>query len=359
MATAVGMDIGDRTCQVCVLDPAGEVSERTQVRTTQAGLHRYFSRLEHARVGMEVGTHSPWISKLVMELGHEVYVANARKLRAIYENDSKTDRTDAHLLAEIVQIKPSLLRPIQHRGEQARADVCLLRTRSILVRARTMLINHVRGSVKAVGSRLPACAGSTFHKQLEALPEQRRTTLEPVMKHLRDLTGLIRGYSQAAKEKCDEYPETQILRQVAGVGPITALAFVTTIEDPHRFPKGRKLASYLGLRPRLDESGESRKQLRITKAGDTFLRHLLVQSAQYILGPHGPDTDLKRWGLAIAERGGANAKKRAVVGVARKLAVLLLTLWKRSATYEPLRRAKCEEPAVADAEPTQASARVG
>jgi transposase len=338
---AIGMDIGDRHSDICVLDADGEVVQQTRIPTTRKAVRRFFETAEPGRVAIEVGTHSNWIREEIEAIGrHEVYVANARKLRAIWDNDSKTDRTDAYLLAEIVQLKPSLLRPIRHRSERARTDLKLVHARSAMVRVRTLLVNHVRGAVKAVGARLSSCGAEVFHKQIDAIPEELQFALAPLMKNIAEQTALIRGYDKAVEETAAKVPATPILTQVKGVGPLTALAFSSTVEDPSRFPVARKIGSYLGMRPRLDESGDSRKQLRITKAGDKYVRQLLVGSAQYILGPFGPDTDLRRWGLKLAERGGKNAKKRAVVAVARKLSVLLLTLWKTGGVYDPLRQAK-------------------
>jgi transposase len=134
-----------------------------------------------------------------------------------------------------------------------------------------------------------------------------------------------------------EYPETQLLRQVSGVGVLIALTFVLTVEDRDRFERSRDVGCYLGLRPKRSESGESKPQLRITKEGDIYLRKLLVQGAHCLMSRRAPDTDLKRWGSKLAERGGKNAKKRAVVAVARKLAVLLHRLWVTGEVYEPLR----------------------
>lgn len=127
---------------------------------------------------------------------------------------------------------------------------------------------------------------------------------------------------------------------MAGVGPVTALTYVLTIDDPARFRKSRAVGSYLGLACRRSQSGDKDPELRITKAGDPALRFLLVQAAHYILGPFGPDTDLKRWGLALATRGRKNARKRAVVAVARKLGVLLHRLWVTGTVYEPLRNSE-------------------
>ena len=333
-----GVDIGDRYCHICVLDGAGDVIEETRVRTTPMATERYFASKERMRVALEVGTHSPWLSSLIAELGHEVLVANARKLRMIYENDQKDDRVDAEMLARVARMDPKLLAPIQHRGEDARAMLAVIRSRDILVQARTKLVNHVRGSVKAFGGRMRSCSAGSFGKQASEIPEELTPALMPVMETIRELTQRVRDYDrridQAAK---DEVPETEALRQVGGVGALTSLAYVLTLENPGRFKNGRAVGSYFGLCPRRDKSGDADPQLRIAKTGDPYMRRLLVGSAHYILGPFGPDSDLRRWGLKLAERGGKNAKKRAAVAVARKLSVLLFRLWQTGEVYEPLR----------------------
>lgn len=337
----IGVDIGDKYCVITVKEADGEVAERTRIPTTKTGVKKYFSRQEPARVAMEVGTHSRWISEIVSGLGFEVFVANPRKLQVISKSDNKCDTFDSEILAECARTKSMLLFPIQHRGEQAQAALAPVRARGVLVTARTKLINHVRGVVKACGERLPKGSSESFHKLLEELPEARRQALEPLMRVLATLTEEIDGYERQIKEIADkQFPEVAILQQVPGVGPLTSLTFVATVETPNRFPETRKVGSFVGLRPRRDQSGAVDRQLPITKAGDSYLRQLLVSSAHYILGPFGPDTDLRRWGLKLATRGGKNAKKRAVVAVARKLAVLLLTLWKSGAKYEPLRQAE-------------------
>lgn len=336
----VGVDISDRSCEIAVLDAAGNDLETAKVATTEDAVRRFFRNLEPSRVAMEVGTHSPWMSRIVEELGHEVYVANARKLRAIWDSDFKSDRTDARLLAEIVLFRPALLRPIKHRGDAARLDLMLIRSRAALVKVRTSLINHIRGTVKAFGGRLTSSDAVQFHNRIDEVPEPLRELLDPVMKLLKETTAWIRGYEERIVKQLESDPEAARLLQVPNVGPITVLAYMNTIEDPNRFPNGRKVACYLGLVPRRDQSGEQDRQLRITKAGDRSLRALLVQCANSTLKPRSGDSDLKRWGLALAERGGKNAKKRAVVAVARKLSVLLLKLWRTGAKYEPFRGAR-------------------
>ena len=333
----IGLDLGDRTSRACVMDGEGKMNHEESLRTTSSALLRFFSGYRGARVALEVGTHSPWVSRLLQGLGLEVIVANARKVRLIGQNERKSDRMDAELLARLARVDPELLYPIQHRGAAAQADLALLHARDALVRNRTRLINHVRGAVKSLGERLPACSAPAFARRAAShLPEALRPALEPLLAEIARLTALIRAYDRNIDQLCTErYPQTARLRQVQGVGPLTALAFVLTLEDPRRFARSRKVGPYLGLVSRRHDSSDSRPQLRISKAGDEFLRRLLVGCSHYILGPFGVDCTLRRHGEAIAHKGGKNAKKRAVVAVARKLAVLLHRLWSSGAAYEP------------------------
>ncbi len=272
-------------------------------------------------------------------------MANARRLRLIAESASKSDRLDAETLARLGRLDPRLLAPITHRDADTQADLALIRARDALVRTRTLLVNHVRGAVKAVGGRLPACSTPSFPAKVAAhIPEALHDALAPVLETITALSRELRTYDERIDALAEaRYPETALLRAVPGVGALTALCFVLTLEDPARFRSSRAVGSYLGLRPRQADSGRRTPQLRITKAGDPLLRRLLVGSAHYLLGPFGPDTDLRRWGLTLAARGGTNAKKRAVVAVARKLAVLLHRLWLTGAVYEPLRAASRSE----------------
>jgi transposase len=272
------------------------------------------------------------------ECGHEVLVANARKLRLIYANKRKTDEIDAENLARLARLDPKLLYPVRHRGEDAQSHMALIRSRQALIGCRTQLVNHVRGAVKSFGARLPKCPARSFHnKAPEHIPETLRPALEPVLEQIASLTERIREYDRllVAISK-DHYPETELLCQVEGIGPLTALTFVLTLEDPYRFERSRSVGAYLGLVPATERSGERDPQRRISKEGDQMLRKLLVGSAHYILGPFGSDSDLRRHGEKIASRGSKNSKKRAAVAVARKLAVLLHRLWVTAEVYDPL-----------------------
>jgi transposase len=342
----IGVDLGDRYSQLCVVDAAGQEVATARVPTTPAALEQWFRRQPPARVALEAGTHSPWASRLLRDLGHWVVVANPRKLRLIYENARKDDRVDAEYLARVGRLDPTLLGGITHRGAAAQADLAVLQARDVLVRTRARLINHARGVVKATGGRLPACSAPAFPRRAAShIPALLAPGLAPVLAQITQVTSQIRAYDREIERLCAErYPETARLRQVRGVGPVIALAYVLVLEDPARFPTSRAVGPYLGLCPRRAQTGERDPQLHITRTGNRWLRCLLVQGAQYILGAQGEDCDLRRLGERLAAHGGKAAKKRAVIAVTRKLAVLLHRLWMSGAPYEPLRHHRGEVP---------------
>ena len=335
----IGLDVSDKYTHICVLDETGTVVVRDRIATKDPALRKWFAGRAPARVALEVGRHSAWMSRLLTELGHETIVANARKLRLVYESDNKNDEVDAESLARLARLDPALLHPVKHRRADTQAALAIVRSREVVVEMRTAAINSVRGQAKAFGGSMPSGRILGFHTLIDDVPEDLRDAVAPLLEAIGVLTEKIKHYDQVIDDLCTEvYPETEILRQVWGVGPITALTFVLTIEEPGRFRRSRDVGSYFGLRPRQDQSGETDKQLRITKAGDRLVRKYLVQCAHRILSDRGPDTDLRTWGLAIAARGGGRAKRRALVAVARKLAVLLHHLWVTGSVYEPLRK---------------------
>jgi transposase len=340
----IGIDLGDKTSRYCFINAEADIVAEGSLATGAAEFKKYFSSIAKSRIALEVGTHSAWVSTLLENCGHEVYVANPRKMESIHKNRRKNDKVDARTLARLVRSDPELLYPIRHRGTEARQDLVLLRARDSLVSARTKLVNSVRGLVKSVGGRVAQCSAESFHKTaVELLPEAIREALLPILDQIASLTEKIHGYdkrvSRIAKEK---HPRTVLLQQVKGVGDLTSLAFILTLENAELFAKSRDVGPYLGLVPRQDDSGDSSPQLRITKTGDQMLRRLLVSSAHYILGPFGEDCDLRRFGEKLAARGGKNAKKRAVVAVARKLGILLHRLWMNGEVYEPLYNANLQ-----------------
>jgi transposase len=260
-------------------------------------------------------------------------------VRLISQSSRKDDRLDARTLGRLARIDPALLSPVRHRSAQAQIHLTVIRARAALVSARTALVNAARGSTKSYGQRLRKCGTEQMNREMaKGLSQELRDALDPLLAEIESLNAGIAEYDRRIEQIAKEvHPEVALLRQVKGVGPLISLTFVLTLDDPQRFRRSRDVGCFLGLRPGRRNSGRSEPQLHISKEGDRYLRTLLVQGAHYILGPFGEDSDLRRWGLKLAERGGKNAKKRAVVAVARKLAVLLHKLWVSGEVYEPLR----------------------
>ena len=337
--TFIGVDLGDTKHAVCVTDKDGVVLEEFSLINDRDELLALAERFPEATVALEVGTHSPWISRLLLAGGMNVIVANARKLRAIYQNERKCDALDARMLAKLVRVDPDLLSPIQHGSEQAQKDLMIIKLRDTLVRQRVNIILSIRGLLKSIGLRAPACSSTSFCKRigdyLKNHPEAQEA-LRPCLPALEEVTSQIKTYEKRiARAASDHHPQAEKFQQIPAVGPITSLAFILTIEDPKRFEDPRDAGAWLGLVPRRDQSGDTDKQLPISKAGNPYLRRLLVQGAQYLLGHYGPDSALRRHGLKLAARGGKAAKKKAVIAVARKLAVMMVAMWKRGSSYEP------------------------
>ena len=345
----VGVDLGDQWSNYCILGLGGETLVEGQFRTRKQEVAEFFQALAMSRVVVEVGTHSAWVREIMAGFGHEVLVANPRLMEGSKRRRRKSDRIDAEKLARLGRMDPKSLHPIEHRSTEVREDLVILRARDALVKSRTELINSVRGQVKSMRGRVTGCSSVAFsQKAIAEIPEEVHETLQPLLRLIATLSEEIKTFDQRIEKlAAEKYMQTQLLRQVSGVGPVTALAFVLTLETPLRFARSGDVGPYLGLVPKQEDCGDIQPQLGISKAGDRMLRKLLVGSAHYILGPFGPDTDLRRFGMRLCERGGKNAKKRAAVAVARKLAVLLHRLWASGEVYEPLGHGSVTRPAQA------------
>jgi transposase len=335
----IGLDLGDRSSHYCILDEAGNVILEHSLPTTPKVIHQVFSKIPRSRIALETGTHSPWVSRQLTQLGHEVIVAHARNVRLIGESSRKDDQLDARTLARLARIDPDLLGPVRHRSAKAQIHLTVIRARAVLVSTRTALVNAARGLTKSYGERLKKCGTEQIYRESsKGLSQELRDVLDPLLRGIEALNERIAEYDHRIEQIAKEvHPEVALLKQVKGVGTLIAWTYVLTLDDPHRFRRSRDAGCFLGLRSGRRNSGKSEPQLHISKEGDRYLRTLLVQGAHYILGPFGQDSDLRRWGLKLAERGGKNAKKRAVIAVARKLAVLLHKLWVSGEVYEPLR----------------------
>src|SRR5205814_1219057 len=283
------LDLGDRSSHYCVLDESGGILVESKVSTSPHAMQGIFGSMPRSRIALETGTHSPWVSRLLSQLGHEVIVAHARNVRLIGKSRKKDDRLDAQTLARLARIDPELLCPVKHRSAKAQADLSLIRARAGLVRARTALVNTARGLAKSYGQRLRGCNVRNMNpEKAEALSPELQAALQPLLAGIEAVSEQIGEYNERIEKLAQQsYTEVKLLKQVKGVGTLIALTFLLTLEDPHRSGKSRDVGCYLGLQPGRRNSGQSEPQMHISKEGDPYLRTLLVLGAQHILGPFG------------------------------------------------------------------------
>ena len=351
ISAVAGVDIGDKRSYVRLVGLDGELIEEVQIPTRPAAIEKYFRSWPRLRVVLETGGHTNWMRRLIAGLGHEVLVADARQLRLISQSDAKNDRNDAYWLAELGRSNPDLLAPVAARDEHVEQHRSWLRGRETMVEARTKLVNSVRGIAKTHGIRFGQCGMMQWVARVWECPDVLRTILEPMARIIvelsREINELDRRIEKLGKE---QYPATQLLRSVDGVGPLTSLAYVLELNnDVGRVKRSRQMGAVVGCRPKQRDSGESSPELSITKAGNPMLRRLLVQSSQRIIGPFGLESDLRSWGLGLAARGKKRAKRRAVVAVARKLAVVLHAMWAKNKAWQPFPNGEPAETTVATA----------
>lgn len=332
----IGIDLGDRVSHYCVINDQGVVLEEGRMRTLQESVRRWAQAFSGARMVIEAGTHSAWMSRLLQELGHEVIVGNAREIAAL-RRTNKNDRRDAERLARYGRIDPALLAPIAHRSEELQLDLAVIKVRERLVSVRAVMINTVKGLMKSFGFHPPAGCPDVFAKRCpEVIGKQLLSIVQPLLEQIAALTLAIKASDCSVEEIAEQrYPETRLMRSIFGVGPLTALCFRLTVGDPGRFRRSRDAGCFVGLRPKQFQSGDRDPQLGISKVGSKYLRNLLVQCAHHVLGPFGKDSALRQWGLRLSERGGKNASKRAITAVARKLAVLMHRVWVTKKIYTP------------------------
>jgi len=338
--TVVGIDIGERHVNLCEIDSDDAVTE-TRLGNTPKKLREQFEGKAKRRIVLEAGAHTRWIAELLGELGHDVLVVDPRRTKLISGSLYKDDRVDAQTLAMLGRDAPTLLKTIPVRPLESQVVLTLVRARAGAVQGRTRIINAVRGLLKPYGyttTKDSRGAGFTAHI---------RATLDPILLRLVDsLLVLIDTFNAEIKRYDADIelvlprfaPDAVHVTSINGVGALTVLYFVALVGNPGRFEKTRDVGPYLGLCRRRQDSGDYRSELGITKAGDNLMRALLANCAAYILGPFGQDSDLRQWGLKKVGGGSRAEKKKAKIAVARKLAVLILTLWKTGRVYTPFRK---------------------
>lgn len=333
-----GIDVHSDYSRLFVIDEDGAEMLSARVPTTEPAMRQEFDGREPMKIVLESGTHASWLAKVLEDCGHEVIVAHARRIQLIAENHRKTDEIDAELLARLLRADLDLLTESYVRGEEAERVRTALKARKHLVECRTKLSNAIRGLVRKTGHRLKSCQVRKLPETLgnAELPKLLKQTLAPLAFTIHALNGWIAKLDRQLEEMAEEFEIVEVFTDIFGVGAQTALAYAATIEDPFRFRRSKQVGAYFGLAPSVRNSGnedsDDNNTGRITKSGDGLVRSLLVQSAHIMLQKGRPDSELRQFGKRIERKKG---KKKAVVALARKLSVVMHTLWVTGREYDP------------------------
>jgi transposase len=317
------LDVSKEETAFCVKDAAGKVLARGKVSTEPAALFEMLR--EHClcpeRIVLETGTMSGWLARDLGDLGLPVDVIDARQAHAVMKlQHNKTDAGDAELLAEIA--RTGFCRAVAIKSEVAQEVRVLLKARAHLVRQRRDTENAIRGLLGSLGLRFPKGAGKLAWRvrtALEARPDLQ-ATIEPLLCSVEALKRAIARLDETVTARAKAAPACRVLMSVPGVGPVTALAFAATIDEPERFAKSRTVGAYLGLTTRRFQFGEMDYSGHISKHGDAMVRSLLYEAANSMLTVVRKAHPLKDWARRIRRRSG---HKKACVALARKLAVIL------------------------------------
>lgn len=337
----VGFDVSEKKIATFAICGEKTSKDNPEISNDPEAIKQFlkiFPDPKNVCVVMETGTHSLWMSELIRKLGFEVIVAHARDLALIYGTDKKNDKLDAEKLARLAQADKKLLHPVEHMTMERRTDLMVVKSRDLVVRQRVQTINAIRGFLRSCGCKMieAGYTADSIKKCCSALPAEVKPAIIPLLQHICYCDRIIKDYDRQIRKLCQKYHETDILRQIPGVGELTALAFVLIIGNPRRFKNAQRLCAYLGLVPKQDQSGDTDKQLGITKQGNKLGRRLLIQASHYIMGPFGKDCKLRSFGLRIQSRGGNSAKMKSFVAVARKLVTVMFALWMNPGVpYDP------------------------
>ena len=329
----VGIDVHKRESQICIVTELGEVIE-IRIRTDRERFAAVFGSRPRARILIEAMTESEWVARCLEDLGHEVVVADPN-FAAMYATRSrrvKTDRRDAATLADACRL--GAFRPAHRASDQQRHVRAELAVRDALVRTRVKCVALVGALLRRHGVHLPSGNVDGFIARVErqAMPEEQRLEIGPLLTLIRTTSAEIAAADQRIATIAAGDPVIGRLRTVPGVGPITATAFVATLDTWERFEGPHQVEAYLGLVPSEKSSGERQHRGGISKAGNSRARWLLVEAAWAILRSRRDDTEpLRRWAQRVALRRGM---KVGIVALARKLAGILYAMWRDGSTYE-------------------------
>jgi transposase len=333
----IGIDVHQRESQVCIVGDDGSVVLERRVGTSRDRLAELLGARGAARVLLEASTDSEWVAQALETLGVEVIVADPN-FAAMYATRSrrvKTDRRDARTLADACRL--GAYRPAHRTSAAQRTVRAELAVREALVRTRTRYINVIRAALRREGVRVPSGSAATFARRVQALalPAPLTAVITPLLTVLAPLGHALAAVDARLARHVRTTPAAQRLCTVPGVGPVTAAAFVATLDDVGRFTSPAQVAAYVGLGPREYSSGEHQRRGPLTKTGNRRLRSLLVQAAWgYWRSRAARDTPLRHWAARLADRRG---RLRAIVALARRLTRVLYALWRHGTVYDPVR----------------------
>lgn len=321
----VGLDVSCKTVFVCMINEKGEMVREIELVTDPDAIHSFLlgTGFQIEKIGLESGSMTHWLTKGLRSYGYEVHPMESRKMAAILATIvNKTDKNDARGIAEA--LRAGHYKQCVHRSDSSMNLRTVLNSRDLLVKQRTQLTNSIRGFIRTYGIRLPKGRGKDFHERvLEAIEGQAEEILfsiEILLKTYLSLEEQISKFDIWLKRYSSQSKQVSLLKSVDGVGDITALAYITEVDDPNRFSNSRDVAAYIGLTPNQYSSGETQKQGRISKQGSSYLRFLLIEAATVLLTRCKQWSPIKSWGLKLMKKKG---KKKAIVAVARKLAVTM------------------------------------
>ena len=329
----LGIDLASKMTALCLMSETGEVVREAMVPTEEAEFRMFLKNETGYRCVVEASPLAEWVSGVLEGMGHAVVVIDPRKAKAVIQTKKKTDILDARNLARMA--RTGWYTAVHRKSPEARLLRSHLKARDGLLRIARAMNSQIRGLLRSHGVRLGAVSETDFPAHVREVTARRVPALSPV------LEPLIAAWTQAVEKaktlkmaiaalgKASEVQER--LQSVPGVGPLIAATFVATLDTPSRFRSASQVAAYLGLVPRVHQSGETEYHGRVTKEGDSLLRTLLIEGAVVLLTRTRESCSLKRWGLRLARKKGM---AKAAVAVARKMAMLLFHLWKSGEAFQ-------------------------
>lgn len=322
----VGLDVSMKETFVCVVNQEGKRIKEKSLPTMPCEIHRYLQSLELdiELVGLESGSLSHWLTTELANLGLRVKCIDARHIAAVLSiNINKTDRNDGRGIADAMRC--GLYKEVRAKNPDQIALGTLLNSRKQIVEQRVQLLNCIRGLLKPFGIRLGALGQTAksiklIRAQLPKIPEIASKAIENQLRVLEIVIESIKELDKQVKQQVRKESHAELLMSVPGVGPVTALRYLTEICDPSRFRKSKSVGAYVGMTPKQYSSGETHKQGRISKCGPKELRSLLTEAGIVILTRTKSWSKLKAWGLRLQKKHGL---KKAAIAVGRKLSVMM------------------------------------